>query len=79
MLMDTYVDDFYWIMPPVTQVAQKISENFGKCLEEVGIEEEKDKREGPSAILKVIGLEWNTINMTVQPSKENVQKILNTL
>ena len=67
VLMDNCVDDFFWIMPPIKSLAKHITDNLGTCLKEAGIEEELDKREGPKTLLEIIGLEWNTKNMTVQP------------
>ena len=64
------MDDFFWVMPPMRSLAVHIINNFSICLDEAGIEEELNKREGPSTFLEIIGLEWDTKNMTVKPSRE---------
>ena len=79
MLTDNYVDDFFWVMPPIRSLAKYTTNNFSTCLEEAGIEKEHDKKDGLSTDLEIIGLEWDTQNMVVKPSKEKQNKILNTL
>jgi len=73
--VDNYVDDFFWIMPPVRSLADHITASFVDCLDKVGIDEEITKREGPSTKLEVIGLEWDLINMTVRPSEDKIRTI----
>ena len=79
VILDNYVDDFFWIMPPIQSLAEHITKSFGECLDKIGIEEELSKREGPSTRLEIIGLTWDTIEMTVQPSDDKINKILNML
>ena len=79
VLIDNYVDDYFCVMPPHQDIAQEMTESIGDCMESIGIEEEIKKRDGPKTEIEIIGLVWNTSNMTVTPSVEKKEKILNIL
>ena len=79
VLIDNYVDDFFWFMTPDRELAQHITNSVGDMLQKLGIDEEISKREGPATEMEIVGLNWNTTQMTVAPTKEKKERILEAL
>ena len=72
-LCTSYLDDFIGVAPP--EKAEKDFCKLGWLLQDIGIWESKHKACLPSSIMVVLGILFNTIDMTISISPDRVDEI----
>ena len=72
-LCTNYLDDFIGVAPP--KRAEKDFHKLGWLLQDIGVWESQHKACPPSLIMIVLGILFNTINMTISISPERVDDI----
>ena len=68
VVIDNYVDDYFFFLPPIPAIAQDIFIQFQSLLSDLGIAESIPKREGPWTDMVISGLLWKSSDMTVGPT-----------
>ncbi|KAJ8297896.1 hypothetical protein KUTeg_024427 [Tegillarca granosa] len=74
-----YLDDFFLAGKPNTNQCQQSMQLFSSMCDEIGVPLAHDKTIPPSTVLTYLGLEINTIKMTVKIPFEKLTKLKNNL
>ena len=72
-LCTNYLDDFIGVAPP--EKAEKDFHKLGWLLQDIGVWESEHKACSPSSLMVVLSIMFNTIDMTISISPEQVDEI----
>ena len=66
VITNCYIDDYLTFLPPNASHAQHTTRRLSTHLQNSGLEESDEKREGPAHSLTMLGIQADTTDMTVQ-------------
>jgi hypothetical protein len=76
-VMVVYLDDFIGIVPPGLSAALKEFVALGDLLASLGLEESQDKAVSPSSCCIILGIQFDTVKMTMEITPDRLVEITN--